>query len=299
MSKKLTQEEFINKCSLKHSNKYDYSKIKYINLRTNVIIICPIHSEFVQSANSHIQGRGCSKCGKLKTNNVFIKEATQVHGDFYIYNKVEYKGHHKEVTLECRFHGDFEQTPSSHLRGSGCPRCATIKRADSKTKTTEQFIKEAKQVHNNKYLYINTNYIGALDNIEIECIEHGVFYQSASNHLRGNGCPSCVKQNTLTWSRSDYIKKAKGRECTFYTIRCFNEKEEFYKIGITMNFIKYRYSGKRNMPYEYEVVSEVKGTAEFIWNLEVVEKRKLKKFKYLPELEFSGSKTECFTKYVI
>ena len=51
------------------------------------------------------------------------------------------------------------------------------------------------------------------------------------------------------------------------------------------------------MPYEYEIISEIKGSAGFIWDLEVGEKRKLKEFKYQPKIEFKGSKTECFTKY--
>jgi hypothetical protein len=297
-TKKLTQEEFINKCSFKHNNKYDYSKTKYNNLRTNIIIICPTHSEFIQSANSHIQGSGCPKCGKRKTTDVFIEQATKIHGDFYNYDKVKYKGTHEKVTIQCRVHGEFEQTPNSHLKGGGCPECATLKGAKSRTKSTEQFIKEAKEVHGSKYLYTNTKYTGALDSAEIECVEHGAFHQSASNHLRGAGCPNCVVK-LGGWSKSDFIKRAKGRVCTFYTLRCFNEQEEFYKIGITMRTVEGRYYGYTNMPYEYEVISEIKGSAGFIWDLEFAEKRKLKKFGYHPKIYFKGSKTECFTQYKI
>ena len=87
------------------------------------------------------------------------------------------------------------------------------------------------------------------------------------------------------------------RVCTFYTIRCFNEDEEFYKIGRTMDVVEKRYSGNKAMPYEYEVISETKDSAGFIWDLERDEKRKLKSLHYIPELYFGGSKTECFTDY--
>ena len=63
MGRKLTQEDFIERVSKIHNNKYCYDKTKYINLRTEITIICPIHSEFTQVANSHIQGSGCQKCG--------------------------------------------------------------------------------------------------------------------------------------------------------------------------------------------------------------------------------------------
>ncbi len=62
MTRKLTQEEFINKSIETHGNKYDYSKTIYINAKTKVIIICNKHGEFNQEAFSHISGKGCKKC---------------------------------------------------------------------------------------------------------------------------------------------------------------------------------------------------------------------------------------------
>ena len=45
-----------------HGNKYDYSKIDYINSKTKVKIICPKHGIFAQRPNDHILGEGCPKC---------------------------------------------------------------------------------------------------------------------------------------------------------------------------------------------------------------------------------------------
>lgn len=55
--------EFIRRANLKHNNKYDYSKVKFVNSQTKVCIICPEHGEFWQQANNHLQGNGCPKCG--------------------------------------------------------------------------------------------------------------------------------------------------------------------------------------------------------------------------------------------
>lgn len=68
MSKKLTTEEFIEKARKIHGNKYDYSKVVYVNSQTKVCIICPIHGEFWQRPNDHLNGYGCNKCGIIKTN---------------------------------------------------------------------------------------------------------------------------------------------------------------------------------------------------------------------------------------
>jgi hypothetical protein len=62
MRKKLTTADFISKATLVHGNKYDYSKIEYVNSSTKVCIICPKHGEFWQNAKSHLQGHGCKKC---------------------------------------------------------------------------------------------------------------------------------------------------------------------------------------------------------------------------------------------
>jgi hypothetical protein len=60
--KRLTQEEFINRAIAIHGNKYDYSKVVYVNSTTDVCIICPIHGEFWQTPSGHLQGRGCKDC---------------------------------------------------------------------------------------------------------------------------------------------------------------------------------------------------------------------------------------------
>lgn len=55
---------FIRKARQVHGEKYDYSKVVYVNNHTKVAIVCPVHGEFLQAPHSHISGRGCPKCGK-------------------------------------------------------------------------------------------------------------------------------------------------------------------------------------------------------------------------------------------
>ncbi len=49
------------------------------------------------------------------------------------------------------------------------------------------------------------------------------------------------------------------------------------------------------MPYSYETLLEIKGTAEFVWKLEQKYKKLLSKNKYKPTIKFGGSLSECFT----
>lgn len=66
---KYTLQNFIEKATLKHDFKYDYSKVIYVNSCVKVTIICPEHGEFSQRPDNHIQGHGCVNC-YLKTKTV-------------------------------------------------------------------------------------------------------------------------------------------------------------------------------------------------------------------------------------
>lgn len=124
---------FINSARMTHCGVYDYSKVEYVNNSTKVKIICDKHGLFLQTPNSHLNGRGCPSCKLEKiaetnrsTNEEFIKNSLAKHGEVYIYDKVSYKGNKTKVTIGCRIHGDFSQTPNNHANGQGCPKCKTF-----------------------------------------------------------------------------------------------------------------------------------------------------------------------------
>jgi hypothetical protein len=126
MSKKLTTEEFIIKAKCVHGDKYDYSKVEYINNHTKMIIICPEHGEFLQTSEHHLNSFGCKECTynkKKLTTDEFIQKAKLIHSDKYDYSKVNYINNHTKVIIICPVHSDFEQQPTNHLLGKGCSKC--------------------------------------------------------------------------------------------------------------------------------------------------------------------------------
>lgn len=116
---------FLHRQTAKHGDTYDYSAVKYEGMLTKVKIICKIHGMFEQSPQSHVNGRGCPKCQGLqfKTTQECIQDFKKVHGDLYNYSQVKYSGQHTKVTILCGVHGRFDQQPSNHLAGQGCPKC--------------------------------------------------------------------------------------------------------------------------------------------------------------------------------
>lgn len=109
------------------------------------------------------------------------------------------------------------------------------------------------------------------------------------------GCYQCGREKA-GWTKHDFIKQCQKNNGigTLYILKCFNENETFYKIGITSVSIKQRYPGRKQMPYEYEIVCNMQDNAEVIYDLEHQLHRTYKQQKYKPLIHFDGF-TECFT----
>ena len=241
-----------------------------------------------------------------KTQEEFVKEAIETHRYKYNYIKSEYKGIYTKVIITCKEHGDFLQTPKDHLRGMGCKKCGIIVRSNKKRHTTEEFIKKAEKVHNNKYDYSKSEYVTISEKIIINCKIHSEFRQTPDNHLQGKGCPKCNSDRNLSnptgWSHTNW-QKAAERSKNFdgykvYILECIDKEtgEHFFKIGKTFLTLKKRFGSKFLMPYEYKIhktyyINNAKKCSEF----EQALKNKNKEFKYLPKKSFNG-RFECFLK---
>ena len=126
-----TNEELFKKFTIKHDNKYDYSKVIYVKGDKNITIICPIHGDFQQTPDAHKRGQGCPHCANIrgsnkrieKTKSNLIKYFKKAHGDFYNYDKVDYNKRGEKITITCPIHGDFPQTYDNHKKGHGCSKC--------------------------------------------------------------------------------------------------------------------------------------------------------------------------------
>ncbi len=199
MAQSLTTKEFITKARKVHGDKYDYSKVIYVNSTTKVTIICPIHGEFQQNPPDHTNNRsGCYYCGieslkrkQRSTKEEFVKKAKKVHGDYYDYGKVVYINNKTVVEIICPEHGSFWQIPANHLYGKGCIKCGFKKTADGLRSSLEQFLQKAEKVHGGWYFYELVEYVNSKSKVKVICPEHGLFEVSPDNHLRGKGCPSC------------------------------------------------------------------------------------------------------------
>ena len=203
-------ENFIAKAKKRHGNRYDYSRTAYRGAGLPVTIYCPEHERFFKIiANNHLQGRGCQKCGRANqlaaarrkrqaASKRFVARARKIHGRRYDYGEVVYKDSKTPVRIRCLVvvHGIFPQKPSDHLLGKGCPKCGSFALAQrTLQKRKQQFLKQAKRVHGNKYDYSAVEFKNTDQKIKVICPKHGPFPVRPTHHTSApySGCPVCIE----------------------------------------------------------------------------------------------------------
>lgn len=208
MSKKLTKDEFIEKAIKKHGDKYDYSKVEYVNDRTKVIIICDKHGEFEQIPNTHYRS-GCGQCGIKKRSESRKTGTERIIENFFKkfgttrfdYSEVKYIKKKSPVKIRCIEHDHiFYQTPEKHLlsKNGGCTYCCSI----GKKTDVEVIKKKLYKIFGGKYIYYDIDNIkSTTDKIELECTAHNYrFIMPLISHLRGSGCKKCGKNYSYNFT---------------------------------------------------------------------------------------------------
>lgn len=99
--KKSNTEEFIIKAKLVHGNTYNYDKVDYKLSSQKVIITCPIHGDFEQTPNHHLDGEGCPICKQSKGEklvesilnkyNISFEREVTFHVNDIVKNKKEFR----------------------------------------------------------------------------------------------------------------------------------------------------------------------------------------------------------------
>jgi len=212
MAKKLTKKEVLEQFKKVHKDKYDYSKVHYINTTTKVKIICPKHGEFMQTPIMHKSKQGCPKCSNTFKYNIesFLETLYYKYPEYskYDFSKFIYKNMFVKGIVICPEHGEFLRTPNDLLHTNNkCPTCfKNFQKKGLNKKSIYEHIEDFKKVHSNKYEYLFE------DTLKIICPEHGEFIQKINSHKNGHGCPKCAS-NLIKAPRKiiiDHIKDFKN-----------------------------------------------------------------------------------------
>jgi hypothetical protein len=250
---KLTRELFIEKSITTHGDKYDYSKVSYVNSGISVSIICKTHGPFNQRPLNHIRGSGCIKCGDERRSlayssntQEFIKKDKLIHGDLDGYDRLNYVNNRVKVEIFCKKCKEYYwQNPANRINPilkARCRRCRPEKMSKMFRDSTEDFIKKAIGIHGSTYQYDKVEYKNNHTKILITCPKHGKFQQVPSSHLCGVGCPICKT------SRGEVAVRVylENRSIEFISQKTFDGCR--YKRPLKFDF----YLPEYNMAIEYD-----------------------------------------------
>jgi len=277
MRYKKSLEEFVKECWNIHGDRYGYSKVEYKGTHNKICIICFKHREFWQTPHQHLRGQGCPICsvedGTKKeklTIEEFIDKSNVIHGNKYDYSISNYIGSKINLCIICPDHGEFWQTPNSHLKGRGCPKCV-----GNHNYSTEEWIKKARLIHGDKYDYSKVKYINNRIKVCIICKNHGEFWQKPISHLiQKHGCPHC-KTSKL---EDETVNMLKQNNIEFEKWKRFNWLR--FKSGLIIDFYlpKYNIALECNGEQHYRAIKHFGGSK----GLEIIKKRdKIKREKCL------------------
>lgn len=232
---KLTKEEFIKKAQIVHRNRYDYSKVEYINNQTPVEIVCPTHGTFMQRPSNHLRGNGCPQCGHATIVSRSRTLLTQEEARKRISDKLSmlpyelvepfiYRGDRDtNVTLHCKIH-DITWTTSWHqviyvrskLSG-GCSGCRVTypKEVCHKAALRCQYRSEFAEKYEGEYMAALRN--GWLDEICSHMIAVGNHYKRC---IYAYEFPNIEGNNYVYVGLTDHIPQrdlVHGRKGAVYT----------------------------------------------------------------------------------
>ncbi len=182
--------------------------------------------------NKTASTRRISNASRTKNKAWFIIRAKERFDDLYNYSKVRYGSSTRKVTIICPKHGEFKQTPSNHINGTGCPYCSYGRIPD------KEYIILAMEKNGYHYDLSNSGYTykkPLSQKIVISCLKHQIsFSRRADSFLEGRGCELCnkEKQNVIPINRYDHNNNHQSRN---NTLKIIVGDKELLNAEITVN----------------------------------------------------------------
>jgi hypothetical protein len=204
MPKNLTQEDALARFHDRHGDRYDYSRVDYVDIRAKVVIVCRQHGPFKQGPAEHWKGQGCRHCARPRQTGAPPRPWDKVeprliaaHDGKYTYDGSSYRDSNSKIRATCPAHGDFWPQVASHLRGRfGCRECSYIERGQAKRVSFEEWLRCARERFGHRFEYDpeswNTHTNIGLKQLRFRCPDHGWQEMKPNYHLQSPmGCPTC------------------------------------------------------------------------------------------------------------
>ncbi|AUR95108.1 hypothetical protein NVP1201B_03 [Vibrio phage 1.201.B._10N.286.55.F1] len=176
-----------------------------------------------------------------KTKEWFIERSIATHGATYDYSLVDYKNSQTKVTIICKTHGAFTKSPSKHIIGQGCQKCAFESKAKNLRRSKDDILCEFKRAHGDRYIYNMNEYVDTSSKITITCKIHGDFLQAPHKHIAGNGCNLCGNES-ISSSQASKLENVISKFISIHGDK-YDYSRVLYKNAKTKVEIKCKFHG--------------------------------------------------------
>jgi Zn finger protein HypA/HybF involved in hydrogenase expression len=258
MSAKITLDEFIKRSKRHHGDSYDYSNVVYVDAQTKVQIYCKKHNyTFWQRPASHSTGGYCCPECVAEVKRGYFQHSKELAMsklpsdvlEKYDFSETKYNGYHSKAIVRCKKHNIYFSVVWMCLyQKSGCPECSKEKARKLYSKTTSEFVQEAKAIFGATYNYDKVTYINGKEKVIINCRKHGDFLKTPQKHLAGQGCPKCKSsrgetaiQKVLDKYGVQYMREWNTPECRDTIALRFD-----FRVDLVDKFFLIEYDGKQH-----------------------------------------------------
>ena len=214
---KLTTEEFIKKAREVHGDRYDYSKVEYVDSKTDVCIICPEHGEFWQRPSHHTAGHGCTKCASDVNSakmRVWTEEKCREEASLFSDMK-SFRTKSKDA-----YHAALKHHWLKNYTWLSYKIDVSKRKKTRKLYTQDEIIERLRSIFGDRYSYDKVVYKAMKVPITLVChekdvngVEHGEFSMRPDNIFSGKqACPKCYDDRRSQLQRKPvevFIEEAK------------------------------------------------------------------------------------------
>lgn len=208
-----------SKKNIHRDEELDYSKVRYVNSRGRVTVVCKTHGDCEVLVNELKKGAGCQECARarvgkltLLTTEGFINKSKKEHGDLYDYSltKIGSKGRKSRVVIICKKHGEFEMSAENHYRGknpkgAGCQKCSRSRRSYKGARLTVEAAEKRVKKANEDYIFKEIDLKTKL--VTMECRLHGNYVVKYNSSKNACECGEC-KRKEIDRRKKNSVKKA-------------------------------------------------------------------------------------------
>lgn len=274
-------EAFLAKAINIYGDRFEYNQDSYTRLRDPIEFTEKASGRvFTQIASNHLKSLPRALENPVRASRAFTKEQAlsklQELQPYLEFPNFKYEDSDTTITYSCSKHGTGSRKFRSFSKDSGCIKCSLETMKNKLTLTQEEFLEKVNSLYKDILDFSSSTYTSRKENIEVRCLEHGIFTTTPEEIFRGRGCPECHKSRRTELLKKDFFKVVKRKFPTYdFSSSVFTSLQDLISYNCpthglieTKAYSLYRGHECIKCSYELRALNNTYNTEEFLNVLE-------------------------------